>query len=93
MTYREGTCLSYGGAIPYLPVLDILRQNCGIGEADQLQRASGTTVRRSLAVVGMDDASLPYLLHLLAIPEGTEALATLNAEAIKLRTLEPCCGR
>jgi tetratricopeptide (TPR) repeat protein len=87
LTYREGACVSYGSAIPYLPVLDILRQHCGIGETD-----SAETIRdeigRTLVAVDMDQASAPYLLHLLGIHEGSEALATISPEAIKLRTLE-----
>jgi len=88
VTYREGACLSYGSAIPYLPVLDILRQDCGIAESD----TAGTIrekVRRSLEAVGMDaQESAPYLLQLLGVRDGTERLATLTPEAIKLRTLE-----
>src|SRR5919197_2825742 len=34
ITYLEGRCLSYGGTIPYLPVIDLVRANCGIAEAD-----------------------------------------------------------
>jgi DNA-binding winged helix-turn-helix (wHTH) protein len=32
--YYEGHCVAYGQATPYLPVLDILRQCCGITDAD-----------------------------------------------------------
>lgn len=34
VTVYEGRCLSYGQATPYLPVRDLLRQVCGIGEGD-----------------------------------------------------------
>ena len=30
VAYLEGHCLSYGSAMPYLPVLDLLRAHCGI---------------------------------------------------------------
>lgn len=30
VTYLEGRCLSYGRAIPYVPLLDLLRHNCGL---------------------------------------------------------------
>jgi transcriptional regulator with AAA-type ATPase domain/tetratricopeptide (TPR) repeat protein len=88
VTYREGTCLSYGGAIPYLPVLAILRQNCGLTESDTAETIVAR-VRRSLETVGMNpDEGAPYLLQLLGLREGTERLATLTPEALKLRTLE-----
>jgi transcriptional regulator with AAA-type ATPase domain len=86
VTYREATCASYGSEIPYLPVLDILRQDCGIAETDSTD-AIRDKVRRSVAAVGMDETSVPYLLLLLGITEGIEALGALTPEAIKRRTL------
>src|SRR5262249_40094162 len=32
--YLEGRCLSYSTAIPYGPVLELLRANCGISETE-----------------------------------------------------------
>jgi transcriptional regulator with AAA-type ATPase domain/tetratricopeptide (TPR) repeat protein len=88
VTYREGTCLSYGGAIPYLPVVSILRQNCGISESDTAPTIV-ERVRRSLETVGMNpDEGAPYLFQLLGLREGTEPLAALTPEALKLRTLD-----
>src|SRR5262249_34310578 len=34
VTYLEGHCLSYGSTIPYHPLIDVLRHNCGISETD-----------------------------------------------------------
>ena len=34
VTWIEGRCVSYGAAIPYLLMLDLLRSNCGILETD-----------------------------------------------------------
>jgi len=34
ITYLEGRCLSYGGSIPYLPILDLVRANCGIQDGE-----------------------------------------------------------
>ena len=33
ITYLEAHCLSYGGGIPYLPVVDILRAACAVDDA------------------------------------------------------------
>jgi transcriptional regulator with AAA-type ATPase domain/tetratricopeptide (TPR) repeat protein len=87
VTYREGACASYGSAIPYLPVLDVLRQHCDIGETDGAETIRDK-VDRSLAAVDVDRSAGPYVLHLLGIREGAEALATITPEAIKLRTLD-----
>jgi class 3 adenylate cyclase/tetratricopeptide (TPR) repeat protein len=34
VTYLEGRCLSYGSSIPYHPLIDVLRYNCGISETE-----------------------------------------------------------
>src|SRR5712691_6345832 len=88
LTYLTGSCLSYGQAIPYLPLLDILRHNCGITEADSPETIT-TRVRLGLQEVGLDpEAGAPYLLHLLGIQAGTEGLAVLSPETIKTRTFD-----
>ena len=88
LTYLAGSCLSYGQAIPYLPLLDILRHNCGITEADSPETIT-TRVRLGLQEVGLDpEAETPYLLHLLGVQAGTEGLAVLSPETIKTRTFD-----
>ena len=75
MTYLEGRCLSYGSAIPYLPVLELLRDNCGIAETDGPE-AIAEKVRLALQEVGMDpDGRAPYLLHLLGVGAGKDLVA------------------
>ena len=41
VTYLEGHCWSYGMAMPYLPVLDLLRAQCGITPADGAESHHG----------------------------------------------------
>jgi class 3 adenylate cyclase/tetratricopeptide (TPR) repeat protein/transcriptional regulator with XRE-family HTH domain len=88
VSYLEGRCLSYGGSVPYLPIVDVVRANCGIVEAD----APGVVaerVRFGLQEVGLDaDGHAPYVLHLLGLGEGASGLRQLSAEAIKARTFE-----
>jgi tetratricopeptide (TPR) repeat protein len=88
VTYLEGHCLSYGTAIPYLPVLEMLRSNCWITETDAPE-AIEEKVHRGLESVGLDAReAAPYLLHFLGVKEGTEGLALLAAEVIQSRTFE-----
>ena len=88
VTYLEGRCHFYGSAIPYLPVIDIIRNNCGITEADTPE-AIAEKVRLSLLAVEMEpDEWGPYFLHLLGVKEGTDRLAVMSPEAIKAQTLE-----
>jgi len=86
--YLECHCFAYAQATPYLPILDILRQQAEITEVD---RPEGIVdkVRRSLQAVGMDpEASAPLLFQLLGLQEGLEPLAGLTPQAVKARTFE-----
>jgi class 3 adenylate cyclase/predicted ATPase len=88
VTYLQGRCLSYGYAMPYHPILDLLHNNCGITEADSPEAIAGK-VRLALHEVGLDvEEFSPYLLQLLGIQEGTEQLAGFTPEALKTRTFE-----
>jgi class 3 adenylate cyclase len=87
VTYLDGRCLSYGHALPYHPIIDLLRYNCGISEMDGPE-AIAEKVRLALHEVGLDVEAAPYLLQLLGVQEGTERLAGLTPEAIKTRTFE-----
>jgi len=86
VTYLEGRCLSYGSTIPYHPLIDVLRHNCGISETESPEAIS-EKVHSALQEVGMDaEESAPYLLQLLGVQRGTECLAPLTPEAIRTRT-------
>lgn len=88
VTYLAGRCLSYGNTIPYLPVLDLLRDHCGISDTDAAEVVVAK-VRVGLQEVGMaPDEWAPYLLHLLGVAAGTEGLAALPPEVLKARTFE-----
>jgi class 3 adenylate cyclase len=86
VTYLDGRCLSYGQASPYHPITNIVRHHCGIVETDRPETISAK-VHTVLQEVGMDpEQSAPYLLQLLGVPEGTEAIAMLTPEAVRMRT-------
>ena len=84
----EGRCLSYGAAIPYVPVLDLLRAACGITEMDtpeQIRVGVGATLVRAGLAGGERDA---YLLHLLGVKSEGDPLAALGADVIMSRTFD-----
>jgi tetratricopeptide (TPR) repeat protein len=88
VTWIEGRCVSYGTAIPYLLMLDLLRGNCGILETDTPE-AIFERVRSGLERVGMDpDQDGPVLLHLLGVKDPDTAPALANPEAIKAKAFE-----
>ncbi len=87
-TLLEGRCLSYGGAIPYLPLRDLVCANCAIADDDE-PAVTEMKVRAGLEEVGLDpQAGAPLLLQLLGVASGTEALAQVSAQAVKTRTFE-----
>jgi class 3 adenylate cyclase/tetratricopeptide (TPR) repeat protein len=88
VTYLQGRCLSYGAAIPYVPVADLVRVNFGLADADTPE-STAEKVHFGLLDLGMDaGAEMPYLLHLLGVKDPTGRLDTLGPEVIKARTFE-----
>jgi class 3 adenylate cyclase len=91
-TYLEGRCLSYGSGVPYLPLVEIMRNSCGIAENDTPE-AMAEKARFRLQEAGMDpDQWVSYLLNLVGVKEGTKRLDTLSPEVIKTRTFEALRG-
>jgi tetratricopeptide (TPR) repeat protein len=84
--YVEGRCLSFGAAMPYVPVLDVVRGLCGVGDADPVA-ATREAARAAAVQMGVDAALVPFLLHLLGVA-GDELPGGLGPEAIKARTFE-----
>jgi tetratricopeptide (TPR) repeat protein len=84
--YLEGHCLAYGSAIPYLPVLDLLRACCGIAPSDS-PVVMAEKVRLGLQAAGMDpDEGELYLLPFLGGHTETDRLASLSPELRQART-------
>jgi class 3 adenylate cyclase/tetratricopeptide (TPR) repeat protein len=84
--YLAGRCLSYANGIPYLPILSMLRNDWGLGEADD-PATIVAKITSSLQRADMDpEESLPYLLNLLGLEEGTERVADLSPQARQART-------
>jgi class 3 adenylate cyclase len=88
VTWVEGRCVSYGTAIPYWLLLDLLRSNCGIVETDT-QEAITEKVRSGLREVRMDpEQDGPVLLHLLGIGDIANSPTLSNPQAVKTKTFD-----
>jgi class 3 adenylate cyclase/tetratricopeptide (TPR) repeat protein len=88
VTWVEGRCVSYGTAIPYWLLLDLLRSNCGIDETDTPE-AITEKVRAGLQEVGIDaERDAPVLLHLLGVREVAGSPALSNPETVKAKAFE-----
>ena len=88
IAWFEGHCLSYGSAVPYLPVITILRRSFHIAEGDS-PASMARKVRSGLEELGMDPEEWAvYLHHLLGVKHETERLSVLTPEAIRARTVD-----
>ncbi len=84
----EAHCVSYGTAIPYLPLLGMVRSACGLQDGDAPETLAAK-VRDRLGAVGLHgEAGAASLLHLLGVKTDTEALGALSPEALQARTFE-----
>ena len=81
-------CFPYGGAVPYLPVIELARTLCGIGDLDTPEGITGKA-HHALGELGRDVGELsPYLLHLLGVKEGGERLALEPEASLRARIFE-----
>jgi transcriptional regulator with AAA-type ATPase domain/tetratricopeptide (TPR) repeat protein len=88
VTYLEGRCHSYASAIPYSPVMDVLRTNFRVAEGDAAD-VIVAKIHGGLQEVGIEaTGAAPYLFRLFGIPDGTDALAAMTPSAVKARTFE-----
>jgi predicted ATPase/class 3 adenylate cyclase len=86
VTYYEGHCLAYGSATPYLPVRTLLRQHCGITEADGPAAITARVRRAARDAEIASEETVALLLQLLDVPIETELVAQLSLQAQRTRT-------
>lgn len=88
VTYVDWRCRSYGSALPYLPIRDVVRDDAGITDNDSAPTIVDK-VRHAVQDVGLEpDQVAPSLLHLLGVTEGTGPLDTADPEALKAGIVE-----
>src|SRR5262245_36412808 len=88
VTVLEARCRSFGTTTPYLPVVELLRNDFDSRDSDTPEAIAGKA-RLVVEDLDMDSAAtLPYLLRLLGVKEGAEGLEDVPAETIKARTLD-----
>src|SRR5438094_4483856 len=86
--YPDRACLSYGSAIPYLPILGLLRRAFGIVDGDTPDAMADKAARLMRELRIDPDDTVPYVLHLLGVKQGTARLDALSPEAIKSKPPE-----
>jgi class 3 adenylate cyclase/tetratricopeptide (TPR) repeat protein len=78
VAWLEGHCISFGSAIAYLPVIDIVKAAFGVAEADTDARI---IARVDDGTAGWDAgarATVPYLKYLLTVDPGDAAVTTMD---------------
>ncbi|HEU5195046.1 MAG TPA: AAA family ATPase, partial [Methylomirabilota bacterium] len=88
VTTLEARCRSYGIAIPYLPLLDLVRALCGLDERDA-PSVVRERVRTTLTDLGLDATErAPLILNLLGVKEGAAAVEDIPQDVVRARTVE-----
>ena len=83
----EGRCRSYGAAIAYLPLFELVRNACGIA-ADDAPDLAASKIERKIKTLELDVSLAYYLRHAFGLPTGDPAVAALDPVAIRARTFE-----
>ncbi|MGE5259147.1 MAG: ATP-binding protein [Hyphomicrobiales bacterium] len=87
VTFLDGSCLSYSRGVSYHPIIDALKQNFDIGEADG-DTAIREKVAEGLRALGAQEAStFPHLLELLSVKSDEADAIRLSPEARKNRII------
>jgi predicted ATPase/class 3 adenylate cyclase len=92
VTFLEGRCVSYGQNIPYLPVIDVLKDNFRI-QADDGPRQIHAKIKRGWKQIAPDadqavNETLPYLLELFSVENGFDALKNIDPDIKRHKTFE-----
>jgi class 3 adenylate cyclase len=81
----EGRCLSYGAAVAYLPLFELVRNACGIAAEDRPDQVAGK-IERNVKGLELDVSLAHYLRHAFGLPTGDPAVAALDPAAIRACT-------
>jgi class 3 adenylate cyclase/tetratricopeptide (TPR) repeat protein len=84
----EAFSVSYGKASAYLPVIDLLHSYFGIEPGDDARKRREKVTGKVITLDRALEDGLPYLFGLLSTVERDDALAQMDAQVRRRRTLE-----
>ena len=84
----EAGAVPYGTTTPYLPVIDLLKAYCGIGERDDQRIIREKITGKLLALDPAFEVALPAFLTLLDLPVDDRAWTALDPAGRRRRTLD-----
>jgi len=83
----EGRCVSYGSAVPYLPIVDLLRSTCDVSANDEPD-AVAAKIEARVEALGLDPSqSMPFLLELVGQDNAALARGVLDPATVRARIL------
>ena len=83
----ESSCVSYGGSMPYYPIVEVLRRYLGLEEATPEPDVHDQLREGLRALDLLDDDSVDLLGHFIGISVSPGFLTRLQAAQLKERTL------
>ncbi len=86
--YLEGRCLHFGGAMPYLPILDIVKSHFDIEEEDREYLIKKKVRERLIRLDGKLLASLPSFHEILSVPVEDEKYLQIEPQQRRQRIFE-----
>jgi class 3 adenylate cyclase/tetratricopeptide (TPR) repeat protein len=86
-SWLEGRCVSFGQSIPFLPVIDQVREALGVDEHDGEPEIIAK-IDQMLRELGGLEAYAPYLRNLMSVDPGDPTLALMDAAVRRKRTFD-----
>jgi class 3 adenylate cyclase/tetratricopeptide (TPR) repeat protein len=86
-TWLEGRSVSFGQAIPFLPLVDQIRESFGITEFDGEPEIIAKVEHGMRAMGGLAE-HIPFIRYLLAVDPGDPAVTGMDASARRKRILD-----
>jgi class 3 adenylate cyclase/tetratricopeptide (TPR) repeat protein len=86
-TWLEGQAVSFGQSIPFLPLIEQLRQNFQIEEFDGEPEIIAK-VEHGMRHMGELDAHIPYIRYLLSVDPGDRSILDMEAGARRRKSFE-----
>jgi transcriptional regulator with AAA-type ATPase domain/tetratricopeptide (TPR) repeat protein len=87
-SWMEGQAVSFGRALPFYPLIDMLRRSFHIDEGE-VDAAVVAKLEAGVLPLGEDlHGILPFLRHLLSVDPGDPAVATMDPKLRRIETVQ-----
>jgi class 3 adenylate cyclase/tetratricopeptide (TPR) repeat protein len=88
VTWLTGRCVSFGREIAHLPIIELLKHNFGVEEADDDATISAN-IERGMSALGEElRPAIPYVKYLLSVDSGDEAVLRMDVQQRRVKLFE-----